>query len=85
MNKRGPWGPMAERVRQSAPPTDVPPPPGVRHCWVTDYDGFRLPGLLLTWRRVGDAWDGRVVRLVRDGEGWVVVEEWLPATMLEGA
>lgn len=86
MSKRGNWGPMTARVGQISEQSDpVPTPPaGVKHCWVIDHHG-RLPGLLLGWRRVTDQYEGRVVRLVRDGGGWSVVEEWLPAAMLEKA
>jgi hypothetical protein len=51
---------------------------------VTDRHG-RLPGLLLGWRRTSEGFQGRVVRAVRDDEGWIVVEEWMPATMLAPA
>lgn len=87
MNKRGSYGSMAERVAASraidapaAPEGDAAPPP-VRHCWVSDRHG-RLPALLLEWRQRPDGWHGRVVHLVDDGQGWVLVEEWLPAAML---
>lgn len=66
------------------PAVPPPPPPPVKHCWVTDRHG-RLPGLLLAWRQVEGAWDGRVMRPVRDEEGWIIVEEWLPAAFLEQA
>jgi hypothetical protein len=48
---------------------------------VTDRHG-RNPALLLEWRQVDAGWQGRVVRPVLDGTGWVVVEEWLPAGLL---
>lgn len=79
---------MAERLAQtrgevvpngSATPSQVPP---VKHCWVTDEHG-RLPGLLLEWRRTLDGFQGRVVRPVVDDGAWIVVEEWLPAELLE--
>jgi hypothetical protein len=91
MNKRGSYGSMAERVRGR--PGDANPPPGpspgsgsppVKHCWVTDRHG-RLPALLLEWRQRGGAWHGRVVHPVNEGDGWVVVEEWLPAELLHPA
>ena len=96
MNKRGSYGSMAERVSRSEQarerplgsgpqaPADVPAAPDVKHCWVIDGHG-RLPGLLLEWRRRPGGWHGRVVRLVLDDSGWVVVEEWLPAQLLEPA
>jgi len=77
---------MAERVQATAQrgdlPLDPPNTPEIQHCWVSDRHG-RLPGLLLGWRRVGDSWEGRVVRAAEDVDGWVVVEEWLPAGFLE--
>ena len=89
MSARGNWGPMTERVRQAASrdpePDGTPEPPrAVKHCWVTDHHG-RLPGLLLEWRRIGEQYDGRVVRLVHEDGGWILVEEWLPESMLEKA
>jgi hypothetical protein len=89
MNKRGSYGSMAERVRGPASPSPaagpggaVPPP--LKHCWVTDHHG-RLPALLLAWEQRAGGWHGRVVRPVREGDDWVVVEEWLPAALLERA
>ena len=86
MNKRGSYGSMAERVARSGhpPASDLPVAPGVKHCWVTDGHG-RLPALLLGWSRRGGGWHGRVVRLVLEEGAWVVVEEWLPAELLEPA
>ena len=84
MNKRGSYGPMADRVRGASAAETAPGPPTVKHCWVTDRHG-RLPGLLLEWQLRGGAWHGRVVRPVRDGEDWLVVEEWLPAELLDPA
>lgn len=83
---RAGWGPMTDRVRQGAEaPEPAPSPPvHLKHCWVLDHRG-RLPALLLEWRRVGDQYDGRVVRLVHEDGGWVVIEEWLPHQMLEKA
>jgi hypothetical protein len=97
MNKRGSYGSMADRVAAGRPaaaprspaavPSAAPEPaavasaPPVRHCWVSDRHG-RLPGLLLEWRQRPDGWHGRVVHLVEDAQGWVLVEEWLPAAML---
>jgi hypothetical protein len=81
MNKRGVHGSMAERVARARANAPEPARPAIRHCWVLD-GSDRLPALLLEWRRVEGAWRGRVVRPVRDGTGWLVVEEWLPAEML---
>lgn len=87
MNKTSSWGSMEERLARSRgeepPPTEGPDPTALRHVWVTDAHG-RLPGLLLEWRRRPD-WHGRVVRPVPDGAGWVLVEEWLPAGLLDPA
>jgi hypothetical protein len=91
MNKRGSYGSMADRVARSsvseatgsAPEPPAPAPP-VKHCWVNDEHG-RLPGLLLGWRRTASGFQGRVVRPVPDEDGWVVVEEWLPADRLTPA
>ena len=78
---------MSERVlatTQRSDATPQPEAPEIKHCWVSDRHG-RLPGLLLGWRRAGDSWEGRVVRAVQETDGWVVVEEWLPAGFLEPA
>jgi len=93
MNKRGSYGSMAERVANAraaapaspeprSPEPGSPEPPPIRPCWVTDRHG-RLPGLLLEWRQRPDGWHGRVVHVVQDDVGWVVVEEWLPAGLLD--
>jgi hypothetical protein len=74
-------GTLADRV---AGTDRNPPPPPVKHCWVTGPAG-RLPGLLLAWRQGPDGWQGRVVHLVPEPSGWVLVDEWLPASVLEGA
>ena len=76
---------MTDRVRQSHPvtPASLPPAPSeLKHCWVNDVHG-RLPALLLEWRRTAGGYQGRVVRPVLDADGWLVVEEWLPAQLLE--
>ena len=85
MSKRANWGSMADRVARSATSaTDAPPPPpdSLKHCWVNDEHG-RPPALLLEWRRTAGGYQGRVVRPVLDAGGWIVVEEWLPAHLLE--
>ncbi len=96
-----PYGTMAERIAATkaaaAPPRPaaraapaVPEPRGpeaLRHCWVRGEHG-RLPALLIEWRRTASGWQGRVVHPVPDvGElgGWVLVEEWLPASALDQA
>ena len=83
MSKRGQWGSMADRVRPQE--VSVPRvPPGMKHCWVTDRHG-RLPALLLEWRRTSDGFQGRVVRPVFEQGAWLIVEEWLPAGVLDPA
>lgn len=83
MNKRGSWGSMADRVKHAGDTASAPPP--IRHCWVTDAHG-RLPALLLEWRRTEAGFQGRVIRPVIEADGaWVVVEEWLPAAVLDPA
>ena len=71
---------MSGRVTARAEPE----PPPVRHCYVTDVHG-RLPALLLEWRQTEGGWQGRVVRPVLEHDAWVVVEEWLPAGLLDPA
>lgn len=92
MRRSRDWGSIADRSGRSAAtpvagpvtPEQPPEPPPVKPCWVTDRHG-RLPGLLLGWRRTPGGFEGRVVRAVLDAEGWVVVEEWLPAGLLAPA
>jgi hypothetical protein len=43
----------------------------------------RLPGLLLEWRRTASGWQGRVGRPTLEAGEWIVVEEWLPAELLD--
>jgi len=82
MNKRGSYGSMADRVHGTRPPASEDTPPDIKHCWVTTRHG-RLPGLLLEWRSIEGEWRGRVVHAVQDEHGWAVVEEWLPAGLLD--
>jgi hypothetical protein len=81
--------PLYQRIRDTPTPTPQPTQsrqaPSVRHCWVTDEQG-PLPGLLLEWRRTATGWQGRVVRPAPEAGVWIVwivVEEWLPAELLE--
>lgn len=84
MSKRGSFGSMADRVNRTRGEEPTPAVPPIKHCWVTDRHG-RLPALLLEWRRRADGFQGRVLHAVLDDEGWIVVEEWLPAELLEPA
>lgn len=88
MGRKNGYGPMIDRVQRSRSvpdvPTPLPPPPDVRHCWVTDQHGRRA-GLLLRWERREAGWVGRVSYPAPDGDGWALVEEWLPAEMLQPA
>jgi len=84
MNKRGGYGSMAERVARSQGAGDAQPVlPQIKHCWVTYHHG-RLPGLLLEWRQLDGVWRGRVLRPVAEGDDWIIIEEWLPAGLLNG-
>lgn len=61
--------------------------PARRHCWVNDGTTPRLraPGLLVEWRQLGGAWQGRVAYVVVDDGAATLVEAWLPASQLERA
>ncbi|QZY30336.1 hypothetical protein [Nocardioides coralli] len=87
MRRRPELGSLAERSAamrgEAAAAAPVPPP--IRHCWVLGHPAGRLPGLLLGWGQRADGWHGRVVHPVEEVSGWVVVEEWLPASRLEPA
>ena len=82
---------MSQRVGATSA-SDAPPAPpsptdevaGLKHCWVLGGQG-RRPGLLLQWRRTASGFQGRVVWPVPDEAGWILVEEWLPADLLEPA
>lgn len=91
MRRRSDLGTLAERTRRGEHPdevsgraSEVPEPAGlpIKPCWVIDRHG-RLPGLLLEWRRGQAGFEGRVVRAVLQADGWIVVEDWLPASLLE--
>lgn len=73
--------PLKDRVRLGAEALPEATA-AVKHCWVTDIHG-RLPGLLLEWRRAEVGFQGRVVRPVCEDGVWIVVEEWLPAGLLD--
>ena len=78
---------LHERIHGVPPPHDSPPgnepdAPQVRHCWVTAHDE-KVPGLLLEWRRTASGWQGRVVHPTLLETGWVVIQEWLPASVLQ--
>ena len=91
--KRGSGVPLAQRVRGDLPPAQDPVGPDcpARHCWVSgavDAEGVKRPGLLLEWRQVAGRWEGRVtyaarLRPLEANGGWLVVEEWLPAELLD--
>ena len=73
---------MAQRVALGAPSEDCP----ARHCWVAgavDDGGVKRPGLLVEWRSLAGEWQGRVVYVAAlRPDGWLLVEEWLPASLL---
>lgn len=71
---------MAARVAATAQPDDRPAT-AIKHCWVNGRHG-RVPGLLLEWRHSDGAWRGRVVWPVDEGDGWMVVEDWVDAALL---
>jgi hypothetical protein len=58
-----------------------------RHCWVVDavQPDARAPGLLVEWRQLGGAWQGRVAYVVAVDGDPTLVEAWVPASQLERA
>jgi hypothetical protein len=82
MSRRGGL-PMSERVRLGAEVGEDCP---ARHCWVAgsvDDRGVKRPGLLVEWRSGDAGWEGRVVYAASLRAGsWLLVEEWLPASLL---
>ncbi|KRF36579.1 hypothetical protein [Nocardioides sp. Soil805] len=71
----------ATQERRQSPVSAEDRPPPTRHCW---YDGphGRQAALLLEWRRVGGAWNGRIAVAAPDTAGWVLVEMWVDGGML---
>jgi len=82
------WGSLSDRLAASGAPTGPPqaaaePPAVLKHCWVVDSRG-KLPALLIGWRQVDGAWEGRVVRPFQTAAGgWLIEDVWLPADQLE--
>lgn len=81
--------PMSLRVRAKEDPGAPYDGGQARHCWVADaVDGLgvKRPGLLVEWRRNGPHWQGRVVYVAQPRPGrWVLVEEWVDASLLTPA
>ena len=80
--RRGDGAPLRER-------SGVPSPPTGKHCWAEPpgHPG-PWPGLVVEWRRHGEAgWEGRCIYVVDGlvGEGARVIERWLPAECLSPA
>jgi hypothetical protein len=82
--------PLSRRVRVDEQTGGACP---ARHCWVAggidggidalSTAGVTRPGLLVEWRAGESGWEGRVVYAAQLRAGvWVLVEEWLPATLL---
>lgn len=70
-------GSLEQRIAATQERLDALPSPA-RHCFV---DGE--PSLLVEWRREPAGWEGRVISQVwLDGQGWAVVERWLPAALI---
>ena len=77
---------MADRMQRPSEHADGTRPAfAIKHCWVMGPHG-RLPALLLAWRRTEAGFQGRVIHPVVEADGgWGVVEEWLPARVLNPA
>lgn len=60
-------------------PSDVGP---VKHVWVKQEDGSRLPGLLWQWRKGEAGWEGLVVCPDPTRGGQAIMQGWLPAERL---
>lgn len=71
----------AERSEEQAPAQTGA---GARHCWVVDGASVRprAPGLLVEWRQLDGAWQGRVAYVVGGDGDTTLVEAWLPASQL---
>lgn len=80
--RRGP----AEAGEDGSAGTSGPAGPR-RHCWVVDavQPDARAPGLLVEWRQLGGAWQGRVAYVVAVDGDPTLVEAWVPASQLERA
>jgi hypothetical protein len=74
---------MSRRVTLGTEPLEECP---ARHCWVSgavDDAGVKRPGLLVEWRSARTGWEGRVVYVAQLRSGtWVLVEEWVAASLL---
>jgi hypothetical protein len=83
---------LAERTRGRTAASDGTaatsgPAGSRRHCWVVDavQPDARAPGLLVEWRQLGGAWQGRVAYVVAVDGDPTLVEAWVPASQLERA
>jgi hypothetical protein len=58
-----------------------------RPCWVIDAPGYpgRFPGIVLEWRRAGDAWEARVAYAMDDARAARLVERSIANTHLHPA
>jgi len=97
MSRRSGGVPLRDRVRRDAgevragsdAPVDASG--GGRHCWVldaADRRGVKRAGVLLEWRRspLEGTWEGRVAYAAELRPGrTALVEEWVPAALLEPA